>query len=161
MKKRYCKDCAFLLLFDVGSIRPVCTATAKFENGPLRDDMDVSGVVPAIERNRDNDCEFYSRFGNRESRRIKKWIIKRLSTDGRERGLGDYPRESELRQLRAYRREEEHDEADEYDEDDETDEYEEDDAPCEAGTPPGACPRHLPCRSVVGGAGPPPDPGRW
>lgn len=114
MKKRYCKDCAFLLLFKAGgNIHPVCMATARFENGPLRPDMDVSGVVSAIDRNRDNDCEYHSRFANRESRRIKHWIIKRLSHDGRAKRLEDFPRESELDSIRELRRSESEEATDE------------------------------------------------
>lgn len=106
MTKKYCKDCAFLLLFEAGGVHPVCLATARFEKGPLRPDMDVSGVISAIDRNRDNDCEYHSRFANRESRRIKNWIIKRLSHDGRAKRLEDFPRESELASIRELRRRE-------------------------------------------------------
>lgn len=107
MKKVYCKDCAFRYIIQAGGeTHPMCLATARFESGPVRDDVDMVGVVSAIRRNLENDCEYHSRIGNLRLRRIKKWISEeRLGGDGKERQLGEYPREEERRQLKEQERE--------------------------------------------------------
>jgi len=79
--KVHCIGCASLFFLEGKKNRPLCVATVKFVEGPLRKKIDVLGVTSAEERNVHNDCE-YRRAISRRAWEIKKWLLWRLNDDG-------------------------------------------------------------------------------
>jgi len=88
--KVFCAGCANL--FIIGS--PMCMATAKFVEGPLRRKIDVVGATSAERRNIRNNCLF--RVGvSLQAWRLKRWLLWRLNDDRKKQikevSLQDYP----------------------------------------------------------------------
>jgi len=81
-RKVYCIGCANLLVLSgTESHVPLCVATAKFVNGPLRTRVDVVGAISAEKRNIINNCEHRTSI-SRRAWEFKKWLLWRLNSDG-------------------------------------------------------------------------------
>jgi len=84
--KVHCIGCANLFFLDGKKNYPLCVATAKFVEGPLRKKIDVLDVISAEERNIHNDCK-YRKAISRRAWEIKKWLLWRLNNDGNEKRI--------------------------------------------------------------------------
>lgn len=96
-KEVFCQKCAYLLLIKTkkGAL-PLCVGTAKFVGGPIRERIDIRGIVSAVQRNFANDCEYYKYklFTTKLTEELKAWA--RRSINGEEARVEDYSIEDEI-----------------------------------------------------------------
>lgn len=76
-KSVHCKGCANLFYLGADT-KPMCVAGARFIEGPIRDKVEVVGIVPAEERNLLNNCPYRKRI-SREAYIVKRWLLWRLN----------------------------------------------------------------------------------
>jgi len=76
--KVFCHRCVHLLLAKRKVVLPLCVGTAEWIPGPLRERINVKGVVQAEVRNVNNDCEYFRLFPSRNSREIKAWMMRSI-----------------------------------------------------------------------------------
>lgn len=94
----HCAGCANLFYLG-GETHPMCVATAEFIGGPIRDKVEVTGVVSAERRNAHNNCP-YRKGVSRRAYNIKRWLLWRLNdgnTEGQvtEKRIEEYPVDEE------------------------------------------------------------------
>jgi hypothetical protein len=99
----FCEGCAHLFLVK-GIKYPMCVATAKFVEGPLRSKIDVKGVTAAEARNIRNDCT-YKTVISKQAWEFKRWLVRRFKHDDKEQfkeiELRLYPIQEEYKQKKA------------------------------------------------------------
>jgi hypothetical protein len=101
--KVHCGSCAFF--FYTEKLGPLCVATAKFRDGPIRKKIDLIGVKSAEERNIHNDCQLYESV-SLSAWQMKRWLLRRL-TDGEKAGykhIETYDPKEETKRANTLRR---------------------------------------------------------
>jgi len=100
-KEMYCRKCMYLLLLKRQNVLPLCVATARFLGGPLREKMNVRGMVPAEKRNRKNNCLYFRLkiFEYKRVKELKEWVRRNLNAE--KATLKEYPVEAEEERCKA------------------------------------------------------------
>ena len=81
-KKVYCRKCAHLLLIKKANILALCVGEANFKDGSLRSKIDVTDVVPAEKKNRNNDCADFRRFPSYRILQLKNIARRSINAKG-------------------------------------------------------------------------------
>ncbi len=101
-KEMYCRKCMYLLLLKRKNVLPLCVATARFLGGPLREKMNVGGLVFAEKRNRKNNCLYFRLkiFEYKRVKELKEWVRRNLNAE--KAALKEYPVEAEEERCKGF-----------------------------------------------------------